>query len=81
MWLAWANGCICCSLSDGLLATVMLMVRKEEKPEHIIVETSGVADLFEVARTFSDVDLQACAPLEGIVTVVDAELAPHSRIK
>jgi G3E family GTPase len=71
-----ANGCICCSLSAGLLVSVMQQVRRPQPPEHIVIETSGVSDPIEVARTFSDPELQPYAPLEGIVTVVDAELAP-----
>ena len=71
-----ANGCICCSLSAGLLVSVMQLVRSQPPPEHIIIETSGVSDPIEVARTFSDPELQPYAPLEGVVTVVDAELAP-----
>lgn len=70
------NGCICCSLSDGLLAAVARLIRREQPPEHILIETSGVSDPVEVASTFSDPELQPYAPLEGIVTVVDAELAP-----
>lgn len=70
------NGCICCSLSDGLLATAMRLVRADEPPDHIVVETSGVSDPFEVANTFADPELQPYAPLDGIVTVVDAEIAP-----
>lgn len=70
------NGCICCSLADGLLATAMGLLRREVPPEHIIIETSGVSDPFEVANTFADPELQPYAPLSGIVTLVDAELAP-----
>ena len=70
------NGCICCSLSEGLLMSVVRLVQSENPPEHIVLETSGVSDPIEVARTFSDPELQPYAPLEGIVTVVDSELAP-----
>lgn len=70
------NGCICCSLTDGLVAGVVRLIRREEPPEHILIETSGVSDPIEVATTFSDPELQPYAPLEGIVTVVDTELAP-----
>jgi len=70
------NGCICCSLSDGLLAAVVRLIRREQPPDHILIETSGISDPVEVAATFGDPELQPYAPLEGIVTVVDSELAP-----
>jgi len=71
-----ANGCICCSLSDSLLVAAARLVRRDPPPEHILIETSGVADPFQVAQTFSDPELQPYAPLDGVVTVVDAELGP-----
>jgi G3E family GTPase len=70
------NGCICCSLSDGLLAAASRILRLPQPPDRIVIETSGVSDPMEVARTFSDPDLQIYAPLDGIVTVVDAEYGP-----
>lgn len=70
------NGCICCSLGDGLQVAAAQLVRRQPPPEHIVIETSGVSDPVEVARAFADPELQPYAPLEGIVTVVDAELAP-----
>ena len=71
------NGCICCSLADGLVAGVARLIRRGQPPEHILIETSGVSDPVEVATAFSDPELEPYAPLEGIVTMVDAELAPH----
>ena len=62
--------------SEGLPASVMQLVRRSQPPEHIVIETSSVSDPIEVARTFGDPDPQPYAPLEGIVTDVDAELAP-----
>jgi len=70
------NGCICCSLSDGLLAGVIRLIGLPEPPERIVIETSGVSDPLEVAHTFADPELQIHAPLDGIVTLVDAETAP-----
>ncbi|MBE9636299.1 CobW family GTP-binding protein [Salipiger mangrovisoli] len=74
--VALANGCICCSLSESLIAGVARLVRQDSPPEQIIVETSGVSDPLDVARAFTDPELQRFAPLDGIVTVVDCELAP-----
>lgn len=70
------NGCICCSLSDGLITGVARLVRQDSPPQHIIVETSGVSDPLDLARAFTDPELQRFAPLDGIVTVVDCELKP-----
>lgn len=70
------NGCICCSLSEGLLAAAMRIVRLPEPPDRIVIETSGVSDPLEVARTFADPELQPYAPLDGIVSLADAELGP-----
>lgn len=72
--LSLKNGCVCCSLSAGLQVAVAQLVRRQ--PDHIIVETSGVSDPSEIANAFADPELYVYAPLEGIVTVVDAELAP-----
>jgi G3E family GTPase len=66
------NGCICCSLTGGLLAAVSGVLRRSNPPDAIVIERSGVADPQEVARALSDPDLQRYAPLDGIVTVVDA---------
>jgi len=68
------NGCICCSLSAGLQVAAAQLVRRQ--PDHIVIETSGISDPFEVANAFNDPELKPYAPLEGVVTVVDAELAP-----
>lgn len=71
------NGCICCSLSDGLLAAAIQVLRQPIPPDHILIETSGVSDPIEVANTFADPELQPYAPLDGIITLVDAELGPQ----
>ena len=70
------NGCICCSLSDGLLAAAVQVLRQPVPPDHILIETSGVSDPIEVANTFADPELQPYAPLDGIITLVDGELGP-----
>jgi len=45
-----ANGCICCSLGDDLLITVMRLMQGADKPEHLLVEASGVADPRPIAE-------------------------------
>jgi len=67
------NGCICCSLSQGLLATVTKVLRRPDQPDRILIEASGVSDPFEIAETLADPELRPYAPLDGVVAVVDAE--------
>jgi len=74
--LSLENGCICCSLSAGLQVAAARLVCRQPQPDHIVIETSGISDPLEVARAFGDPELKPYAPVEGVVTVVDAELAP-----
>jgi G3E family GTPase len=66
------NGCICCSLADGLLSAVANVLRRSDPPDAIVIETSGVSDPLEIARILCDPELQIHAPLDGVVTLVDA---------
>lgn len=67
------NGCVCCSLSEGLVVAVMRLLALEERPDHIIVETSGIADPKDVASQFEDPELQVHAPLNAIISTIDAD--------
>ena len=42
--ISLANGCICCTIRDDLVATVMETISRPERPEYILLEASGVAD-------------------------------------
>ena len=66
------NGCICCSLTGGLLAAISGILRRSDPPDAIVIEGSGVVDPLEVARALADPELQRYAPLDGIVAIVDA---------
>ena len=67
--LSLANGCVCCSISTGFAETLTALARRTPPPEHVIVETSGIANPAKVA-------LYGGLPpyrLDGIVVVADAE--------
>ncbi|WP_299695646.1 GTP-binding protein [uncultured Vibrio sp.] len=68
------NGCICCSLAEGLVVAVSRIIAMEEdRPDHIVVETSGISEPLDVARKFEDPELKPYAPINAIVTTIDAE--------
>lgn len=68
-----SNGCICCNISGDLLKQIELLLTKEEKPEYILIETSGVSDPSAIVQTLSLPVVQALMYIDSIVTIVDAE--------
>jgi len=73
------NGCICCTVRGDLIRIIKKLVASERPPEHILIETTGLADPSPVAQTFlTDPDIADSTYLDGIVTVVDAKhIADH----
>ncbi|GAB5521853.1 MAG: GTP-binding protein [Rhodothermales bacterium] len=72
--LQLAGGCVCCSMQTGLLNAVagLLEQPEAERPEHILIEASGVAEPASIAFAFIAPSLRHVVRLDGIVTVVDA---------
>jgi G3E family GTPase len=64
------NGCVCCSIHDDLGAALDLQTRRAQPPDHIIIETSGVA---EPARILTYATGWPGIRLDAVVTLVDAE--------
>jgi len=71
--MSLANGCICCTIRDDLLTTVIELLARKDKPEYIIIETSGVSDPASVALTFMLPNFRNHLNVDSILTVVDAE--------
>jgi G3E family GTPase len=71
-----SNGCICCSLEGDLLRTLATLLRRDPRPEFIVIETSGVADPADIVRNLMDPVISAEAPLEMVLCVVDATTRP-----
>ena len=67
------NGCICCTVRGDLIRIIENLMKRRDKFDAIIVETTGLADPAPVAQTFfMDQDVQANARLDAVVTVADA---------
>jgi G3E family GTPase len=67
-----SNGCICCTLEGDLLRTLATLLRRDPRPELIVIETSGVADPTDIVRNLMDPVIWQEAPLETVLCVVDA---------
>ena len=68
-----SNGCICCTIRGDLLKETLKLLRRQDPPEYIIVETSGVSDPIAVANTFLLPDIKLLVRLDSILVVVDAD--------
>ena len=68
-----SNGCICCTINDGLVDAVYSVLEKGDRIDYMIVETTGVADPLPIALTFLGTELQHLTRLDSILTVVDSE--------
>jgi G3E family GTPase len=73
--VSMANGCICCSIRSDLIGAVLKMAGLDDRPEHILIESSGVADPAGIVSSFLEPEIWGKVQLEGVVTVVDAEQA------
>eukprot|EP00519_Triparma_laevis_P014083 CAMPEP_0182494292 /NCGR_PEP_ID=MMETSP1321-20130603/3169_1 /TAXON_ID=91990 /ORGANISM="Bolidomonas sp., Strain RCC1657" /LENGTH=345 /DNA_ID=CAMNT_0024697329 /DNA_START=9 /DNA_END=1049 /DNA_ORIENTATION=- len=73
------NGCICCTVRGDLMRILNKLSKRETKFDHILIETTGLADPAPVAQTFFvDEDIKASYSLDAIITVVDcAHVIPH----
>ena len=68
------NGCICCTVRGDLIRILGHLMKRRDKFDYIMVETTGMADPGPVAQTFYvDDDMQEKLMLDAIVTVVDAK--------
>lgn len=68
-----SNGCICCTINDGLVDAVYRVLEREERIDYLVIETTGVADPLPIILTFFGTELRDLTNIDSILTVVDAE--------
>src|SRR6187431_1723856 len=67
------NGCICCTVRGDLIRILGQLMKRRDKFDYILIETTGMADPGPVAQTFFlDDDLKSQFVIDAIVTLVDA---------
>jgi G3E family GTPase len=77
--ISLANGCICCTIRGDLLATALNLLNRDERPEYLIIEASGVSDPWAIVETFMLPELRPYFHVDGIITVVDAEYVRENK--
>jgi G3E family GTPase len=68
------NGCICCTVRGDLIRIIGNLMKRRNKFDHLVIETTGLADPAPVIQTFfMDEDVRSQTSLDAVVTVVDAK--------
>jgi G3E family GTPase len=68
------NGCICCTVRGDLIRIIGNLMKRRDKFDHLVIETTGLADPAPVIQTFfMDEDVRSQTFLDSVVTVVDAK--------
>lgn len=73
--VALTNGCVCCVIRDDLVSEVLALCRRDDPPEHIIIECSGVSKPVAVVDSFFLPEVATFVEVQTIVTLLDADLA------
>lgn len=74
-----ANGCICCTVADEFLPTMQALLDRPVPPDHIIIETSGLALPKPLVKAFQWPDVRTRATVDGVVTLIDAAAVAAGR--
>jgi cobalamin biosynthesis protein CobW len=74
-----ANGCICCTVADDFLPTITALLDRPNPPEHIVIETSGLALPKPLIRAFNWPEVRTRVTVDGVIAVVDGPAAAAGR--
>ena len=74
-----SNGCICCTVADDFIPTMEKLLAREDKPDHIVIETSGLALPQPLVRAFNWPGISTQVTVDGVVTVVDGKAVTDGR--
>ena len=74
-----ANGCICCTVAEDFLPTMQKLLDRPDPPEHVVIETSGLALPKPLLRAFNWPTIRTRMTVDGVVTVIDAPAVAAGR--
>jgi len=75
-----ANGCICCTVADEFLPAMEALLARDAPPDHIIIETSGLALPQPLVKAFNWPGVRDRVTVDAVVTVVDAQAVAAGRV-
>lgn len=73
------NGCLCCTVADDFIPTMESLIDRPNPPEHIVIETSGLALPKPLLKAFSWPGIRTRMTVDGVITLVDAPAVASGR--
>jgi cobalamin biosynthesis protein CobW len=74
-----SNGCLCCTVAEDFIPTMQALIERPEPPEHILIETSGLALPKPLVKAFDWPDIRSRLTVDGVIAVVDAPAVAEGR--
>ncbi|PSC06693.1 cobalamin biosynthesis protein CobW [Alsobacter soli] len=74
-----ANGCLCCTVADDFVPAIEALLSHEKRPDHIIVETSGLALPKPLVKAFDWPPIRSRLTVDGVIAVVDGAAVAAGR--
>jgi cobalamin biosynthesis protein CobW len=74
-----ANGCICCTVADDFIPTMEQLLSRHVKPDHILIETSGLALPKPLLKAFDWPQIRSRITVDGVIALADAEAVAAGR--
>jgi len=74
-----ANGCICCTVADDFIPTVERLLALTPRPDHILIETSGLALPKPLLKAFDWPAIRSRITVDGVIALADAEAVAAGR--
>lgn len=74
-----ANGCICCTVADDFIPTIEALMKLDPRPDHILIETSGLALPKPLLKAFDWPDIRSRITVDGVIALADAEAVAAGR--
>ena len=74
-----ANGCICCTVADDFIPTIEALMKLDPQPDHILIETSGLALPKPLLKAFDWPDIRSKITVDGVIALADADAVADGR--
>lgn len=74
-----ANGCICCTVADDFIPTIEALLARPNPPDHIVIETSGLALPKPLLQAFNWPEIRTRVTVDGVIAVIDGAAVEDGR--